>query len=198
MSDDRRARAEADETDSRADADPDMGDLYDELAELEGLVDSPEERQQVREAIELASEVRAGSALGRIVHGFDVSDVAEAVLGSLLFGIPMFVEGGTEEVGRFIAARPPFLAFTLAVGVALVISILYVADIQDVRVRNPYFGLIPRKFAGVVTVAFLTAVVMMTAWGRVDWAEPWLAFSQIAVAFVPMAIGAALGDILPG
>jgi hypothetical protein len=38
----------------------------------------------------------------------------------------------------------------------------------------------------------------MTAWGRVDWARPVVAFSQVAVAFGPMAVGAALGDILPG
>jgi hypothetical protein len=38
----------------------------------------------------------------------------------------------------------------------------------------------------------------MTAWGRVEWAQPWLAVCQISVAWVPMAIGAALGDLLPG
>jgi hypothetical protein len=44
----------------------------------------------------------------------------------------------------------------------------------------------------------VTALVMMTVWGRVSWSEPWLAFCTVSVAFVPMAIGAALGDILPG
>jgi hypothetical protein len=38
----------------------------------------------------------------------------------------------------------------------------------------------------------------MTAWGRVDWAAPELAVATIVVAWMPMAIGAALGDILPG
>jgi hypothetical protein len=51
---------------------------------------------------------------------------------------------------------------------------------------------------GVLSISFVTAFVMMTAWGRVDWAVPWLAFCRCTVAFVPMAIGAALGDILPG
>jgi hypothetical protein len=43
-----------------------------------------------------------------------------------------------------------------------------------------------------------TALFMMTAWGRVDWARPWLAICQISVAWVPMSIGAALGGLLPG
>ncbi len=39
---------------------------------------------------------------------------------------------------------------------------------------------------------------MMTGWGWVSWTDPWLAVSTITVAYFPMSIGAALGDILPG
>jgi len=35
-------------------------------------------------------------------------------------------------------------------------------------------------------------------WGRVSWSDSPLAFTQVTVAVFPMAIGAALGDILPG
>jgi uncharacterized membrane protein len=178
--------------------DPDMGDLFDELAELEDSVDSEDERERVRETMRMAMEVQDSEVFGRVVFGFDRSDAAEALLGSLLFGIPMFVEGGTEEVGQFIADRPHYFLLTNALTVALVAGILYVADFQDVRVHNPLFGFIPRKFAGVVTIPLVTAAVVMTAWGRVDWADPWLAVCQVAVALVPMAIGAALGDLLPG
>lgn len=41
-------------------------------------------------------------------------------------------------------------------------------------------------------------IVMMTAWGRVTWETPVPPSADIAVAIVPVAIGAALGDILPG
>lgn len=177
---------------------PDMGDLFDDLEELEDLVESPEAREQVRETMRTAMAVEERSVLGRVVHGFDTSDAAESILGALIFGIPMFVESGTQEIGAFLAANPPLFAFTTALGVVLVVGILYVADIQDVRVKNPLFGLVPRKPLGVVVLAYLTALVMMTAWGRVDWADPWLALCQVSAAFVPMAIGAALGDILPG
>jgi uncharacterized membrane protein len=191
-------RVEPDGRRNEPDDDPDMGDLFDELSELEALVDTPEEREQVRETMRTAMEVNQPSIFGRVISGFDASDASEALLGALVFGIPMFVEGGTQEVGEFIATRPAYFVATNGLAVALVVGILYVADIQDVRVRNPIFGILPRKLTGVLSVAALTALGMMTAWGRVDWGEPWLALCQVSVAFVPIALGAALGDLLPG
>ncbi|NHN48869.1 DUF2391 domain-containing protein [Halostella sp. JP-L12] len=177
---------------------PDIDDLLDELEDLEESVDSASERAQVRETMRLARRVDTGSGVfGKVVKGFDRGDVAEALVGSVVFGIPMLVEGGTLEVGAFIATHAGYYLATLAFGVALVIGILYVAEIQDVRVHNPLFGVIPRRLVGVLGVAFSTALAMMTAWGRVDWGEPTVAFSQVTVCFVAMAIGAALGDILP-
>jgi len=152
----------------------------------------------VRETMRTAMEVRQDGVFGRVVSGFDRSDAAEALLGALLFGIPMFVEGGTQEVGIYISDHPLYLVATNAMAIGLVIGILYVADFQDVRVQNPILGIFPRKLVGVLTIASTTAVFMMTAWGRVDWGDPWLTVCQISVAFVPMAIGAALGDLLPG
>lgn len=180
--------------------DPDMGDLFDDLSELEEFVDSDEERERVREAMRTASEVGDGEppVFGRVIWGFDRADLSEAVLGALLFGIPMAVEGGTNEAGAFVATRPLFLALTLLSAVVIVYGVLYVAEIQDVRVAYAIFGLIPRRLLGVLLSSFLSAVLLMTIWGRVDWSEPWLAFCTCSVAFVPMAIGAALGDILPG
>ncbi|WP_255149493.1 DUF2391 family protein [Halorarius halobius] len=176
---------------------PTPEEVVDGLAELKREVDDPEAREQVDDLMAQVAELQP-RGLGNVIVGFDRTDLAEATLGALLFGIPMFVEGGTSEVGAVLAARPLALAGTLAAAVALVYGIVYVADYQDVRVRDPIFGVVPRRLAGVVAASFATALVAMTAWGRVDWAEPWLAVSTVAVAFVPMAIGAALGDILPG
>ncbi len=181
-----------------ADDNPTLGDLLDELDALHDTVDSPAERDRVEEIIETVHDVEEPAVFGRLVVGFDRADAAEALLGSMLFGIPMIVEGGTLEVGAFVAAHPLSLVSTLLVALGLTIGILYVAEFQDVRVHKPLFGVLPRRLVGVVTIAFLTALGLMTIWGRVDWAEPWLAFSQVSVAFVPMVIGAALGDLLPG
>jgi len=176
-----------------------MGDLFDELEELEELVGTEDAREQVRETMRVAMIAsRTTSPFGRVIRGYDRGDLAEALLGSLLFGIPMAVEGGTQEVGTFLAPRPGYLAGTVLFAVGLVIGIIYVADFQDVRVHNPIFGLIPRRLAGVIGVSLLTATLLLTGWGRIDWAEPSLALANVVVAFVPMSIGAALGDLLPG
>ena len=177
---------------------PDLGDVYDELQALREVVDTEAERELVDETIEKVLNVERRT-FGRVVSGFDRSDAAEALLGSLLFGIPMFVEGGTLEVGQFVSTHPLYFLGTVVAALGTVVGILYVADIQDVRIQDPLFGLIPRKLLGVVGVASLTAVAVMTGWGRVDWVTaPWLAACQVTVAFFPMAIGAALGDLLPG
>lgn len=177
----------------------DMGDLFEELEELEALVKSDQAREQVRETMRVAMEATAQSGtFGRIIRGFDRGDLAEALLGSILFGIPMAVEGGTQEVGIFIWTNPVFMVGSLLFSFALVIGIIYVADIQDVRINKPIFGLVPRRLVGVFGVAFIAAAVMLTAWGRIDWATPGPALANVIVAFVPMSIGAALGDIIPG
>ncbi|MFB6160338.1 MAG: DUF2391 family protein [Haloferacaceae archaeon] len=167
------------------------------LDRLEELTDTESEREQVRAVVQAEMGIDVG-VFGRVVSGFDRGDLAEAMVGSVVFGIPMFVEGGTTEVGTHLAANPLGIAATLLFTVGVVVGILYVSGIQDVRVTAPILGVVPRRLAGVVGVAFLTAVAGMTVWGRVDWADPAVATAGVTVAFVPMAIGAALSDILPG
>jgi len=181
-----------------------IGELFDELEELEDIVDSEDEKRQVREAMRAATEAQDGepAVFGRVIWGFDREDFAESVLGSLLFGIPMAVESGTRDAGLHIAQHPLYFLGTLATAVALVVGILYVADFQDVRVAHRILGVVPRRLAGVTTTALLTSVALLTAWGMVEWSpDPqhvWESLCICSVAFVPMAIGAALGDILPG
>lgn len=188
---------------SRSDPDgdeepPTLGDLLDELDEYEESISDPRRRERIGEIIETAHEVEEPAVFGRTIVGFDRADLMEATLGALLFGIPMMVEGGTQEVGVFVARHPLFLLGTLAFAVGTTLGILYVAEFQDVRVYKPFLGFVPRRIVGVIGVSLVLALVMSTAWGRVDWAQPWLAFCTAVVAFVPMVIGAALGDILPG
>ncbi|UPW00293.1 DUF2391 domain-containing protein [Halorussus gelatinilyticus] len=195
---DRRANSGTDRSESEPPADPDLEDLLDELETLEETVDDPDEREQVRETMRMARRVSTPSAFGRVIRGFDRHDAAEALVGSVVFGIPMLVEGGTVEIGEFIAAHPASLLVTLGGTVALVVGLLYVAEIQQVEIHRPLFGVVPRRLVGVLGVSFLTALGMMTVWGRVDWADPWLALCQTSVTFSAMALGAGLGDILPG
>lgn len=185
-------------TDTVDDQDTDeYGELVDSLEDLEDMADTEEKRRLVRRSLSLA---RRGTSpvFGRVVRGFDRKDLAEAFVGSVVFGVPMLVEGGTLEIGTFLANHLLYAVSTLLFGVVMVIGILYFADFQQVEVVDPILGVVPRRLAGVLLVAYITSTVMMTAWGRVDWQTPWIAFNQVNVTFVVMAIGAALGDILPG
>jgi len=141
-------------------------------------VDTRTERRRIREAIRVARRVPAGGRFGRVISGFDRADLAEALVGSVVFGIPMLIEGGTLEVGDHIATA----------------GILEVPGLPI-----PLYFLATAPFGvGVLGVAAVTAVALMTVWGRVDWGEPLLAAGRITVCFVGTSLGAALGDILPG
>lgn len=177
---------------------PAVVELAAELDELDELVDSPAERQQVEAVRQAARSVGGRGAFGRVISGFDRADGTEALLGSVLFGIPMFVEGGTSEVGQYLASHPPFLIGTVGFTLGLVYGILYVAEIQDVRVTNAYFDIVPRRFAGVLVIATATALVLMTLWGRLTWSNPAVLLGELGTVLLPMSIGGALGDILPG
>lgn len=178
---------------------PDLSDLFDELEDLDDVVDEPDAQARLDAVKELAGDMQEeDSTFGQVIYGFDRHDTAEAALGSLLFGIPMAVEGGTNEAGEFVAEHVLNLAGSLVATVAIVYGILYVARFQDVRVADPFLGFVPRRLVGVLGVSVVIATLLLTAWGRIDWADPWVAVCTVAVAVVPMAIGAALGDIVPG
>ena len=119
------------------------------------------------------SQDHEAATFGRVAWGFGRSDLTEALLGSLLFGIPMAVEGGTADAGLCVAQHPLYLAATVVIAVGLVISILYVADFQDVRVANRILGVIPRRLVGVTGTALVVSVALLTGWGLVEWsADP--------------------------
>ena len=176
---------------------PDIDDAMDELEELADIVDSPEERRQVREAMRTLRRTRPRT-FGRLRDSFDLRDAGEALIGSFIFGIPMVVEEGTLEIGVFIADKPLFIGLTAVLGLALVLGILRAVEFEKVE-ADLVFGVIPFRLIGILAIAAGTALVLMTMWGRVDWAgEPAVAASQTLVSTVVMAVGASLGDILPG
>lgn len=186
------------EPDQRLDDSAAFEDLLEELDELADIVDTPEERSQVQETRRVARQLSTPTVFGRVVKGFGRDDAAQALVGSVVFGLPMLVEDGVLDIGTFLAENPGFYLATVGFAITIVVGLLYVADIQDVRIVDPFFGVIPRRLVGVLSISFLTAAGLMTAWGRVEWADPWLALCQITVTFTAMAVGAALGDILPG
>lgn len=176
--------------------DPDMGDVFEDLEELEALVDSTEERERVRETMRTLHHAREQSRFGRLKGAFGTRDAGEALVGSFLFGIPMIVEDGTLAAGRYIAQRPLFFGLTVVFGVTLTVGILHAAGFEDIE-ADRLFGIVPVRLLGVLVIAVGMAFGLLTLWGRIDWTNPWIATGQSTVTAMVMAVGAALGDILP-
>jgi len=175
---------------------PDIDDVLTELDELEELVDGEEERRQVREAMRTARKVRPEGVIGRYRTQFGSRDAGEALVGSFVFGLPMIVEGGALEIGRFIAERPPVFLLTLLFGGAVVVGILRAGEFERV-VEDRVFGVVPLRPLAIVAIAGGLAVALMTGWGRVSWSEPAVAGGQTLLVAIAMSIGASIGDILP-
>lgn len=179
-----------------SDPQPDMDDVLDDLEELEDLVDSEAEREQVREAIRTARRADRPRAIGRFRDAFGSRDAGEALVGSFVFGIPMVVEGGTLEIGAAIADSTPTVVATGLFGVVVVLGILHAARFEEVE-ADLLFGFVPVRLVSILVIAAVLSVGLMTAWVRVDWAQPSVAVAQCLVTAVVMAVGAAIGDILP-
>ncbi|RQG98772.1 DUF2391 family protein [Natrarchaeobius oligotrophus] len=175
-----------------------IDDLYEQLETLEETVDDPDERTEVRRTKTLVGRLSRNGTVNRVITEFTGKDKAEAFLGSVVIGMPLLVEDGVIEIGEFLAETPAFFAGNVALAVALVVGILYVADFRDVRITDPYFGVVPRRPLWVLAIAFVTAAGMMTLWGRVTWDEPWVNLCQVSVIFTAMAIGGSISDILSG
>lgn len=166
------------------------------LEELEEQTDAKRKRRLIREALKHARKASARPVRGAI-RGFGWRDVAEAFVGSLVVGIPMLAEGGTLEIGAYLAGHPAHLAGTVLLGFGALIGLLYGTKFRRVEVVNPIFGFIPRRVVGIVAVASVTSFLLMAGWGRVDWSDPGVAWSQITFLAVIMSIGAAISDIVP-
>jgi len=174
----------------------DIEEVLADLEELEEIVDREEELAQVRETMRTVRHVRRRGIVGRFTDQFDLRDAGEAVVGSFVFGLPMIVEDGVLEIGRFLADRPGFLTLTLLLGGSLVFGVLHAGEFEQV-VEDRLFGVLPLRLVAITTIAVTMAVGLMTIWGRVTWGNPGVAGSQTLLITIVMGVGAALGDILP-
>ncbi|MFB6183254.1 MAG: DUF2391 domain-containing protein [Haloarculaceae archaeon] len=184
--------------------DVDVDHLLDSLETLESTVDDEDERRQVRRSIRLARRLDGDGVFGQAIRKYTREDLAESFVGSVVFAIPMLVESGVFDIARTfetttVVGVPVLYLANAAFVVTLTTGVLYWAEFQNVEVYRPLFGVVPRRLVGVLVVSFLASVIMMTLWGRVGgWADPWDALARVSVVWSVAAIGAGLGDILPG
>ncbi len=179
------------------DSQPDIDDVFEELEQLAELVDSPDEQEQVVKAMRTLQRSRSSRLVGRLRDTFDSRDVGEATVGSFIFGIPMVVEGGTLEVGEYLGTRPLLLLLTMAFGGTLVYGILHAAAFDQIE-EDELFGLVSIRLLTIPLLATVMGFGLMTIWGRAEWSTPMVAIGQCLFTSIVMAVGASLGDVLPG
>jgi uncharacterized membrane protein len=173
-----------------------MEDVIDELEDLEEMVEEEEKREKVRETMAAAEEARDPGLVGRFHRGFGLRDAGEAVIGGFVFGVPLIVEDGTYEVGRFIARQPAYLAFTALFGLAMILGILFAGDFEDVN-EDRVLGVVPLRLVGILAISGALAIGLPTIWGQIEWDQPMVAAGQATVIAIAMGVGASVGDILP-
>jgi uncharacterized membrane protein len=184
---------------------PDINDLLAKLDTLRDVVDDDYERETVRQTISLVEQMPGSSAFRTRITKYTSRDMAEAFVGSVLFALPLLVEGGVFEIAAWFARATPggVPVFLLAhVGFVLIMTagLLYFADFRQIEISHPIFGVVPRRYAGILFVSLFTSAFMLLLWGRLHEGDP-TALEQVSrVAFVwaGAAFGASLGDILPG
>lgn len=179
----------------------DVDDVLSQLEVLEETVNRPEERLEVQRTKRIVERI-PGS--GRI-RKYTTRDIAEGFVGGIVFSLPLLVEDGVFEIAEWFAGfsvgpLPLFLTANTVFIVCLTAGLLYATDIRDVRVTNPLFGFIPRRLVGVLVISLIVAAGMMFMWGRLHEEDPTVLeqFGRITVIWAAAALGATLGDILPG
>jgi len=181
-----------------------LTDVFDELDELEEVVDSQTERDEVQDVRRALERLPGGRYVGNRIDRYTTRDVAEGFVGSILLSLPLLVEDGVFDIAdHFLAATvasvPVWLLGNVAFVVVMTWGLLYWTEFRNLHESDPLVGLVPRRLVGVLSISLCTAALLMTMWGRVGgWTDPALAFARISVVWTPAAFGAVLGDILPG
>ncbi|MFC6615878.1 DUF2391 domain-containing protein [Halopenitus salinus] len=200
-----RPDEEEDTLEDHGPEDPDVGDLLRKLDALEETVDDPHERRKVQQTISLVERMPGSTAFSEHIYKYTSRDMAEALVGGVIFALPFLVEDGVFLIAEWflavrIAAVPVLLLANVFFVLVLSAGLIYYADIREVRVTNPILGVIPRRYVGVLALSFAVAGVLMAMWGRlaIDDPTPLEAFARVTVVWTATVLGSALGDILPG
>jgi len=184
---------------------PDINDLLAKLDALSDTVDEGHEREKVRQTISLVERMPGSSAFRTRITKYTSRDLAEAFVGSVLFALPLLVEGGVFEIAAWFAAATPggvpvFLLVHVGFVLVMTAGLLYFADFRQIEISHPILGVVPRRYAGILLVSLFTSVLMMFLWGRLHEGDPAALelVSRVAFVWAGAAFGASIGDILPG
>lgn len=195
------------EQDSQQPTDRDIAvaDVLEQLDNLEERITTEEARSELHEARSMLVELPGSRRLEERITKYTSRDMGEAFVGSIIFALPLLVEGGVFEIAsyfvdRSVAGVPVFLFANIVFVVALTTGLLYAVDFREIQVSSPIFGIVPRRLTGVLLVSVLTTAGLMLMWGRAFEEDPTTleAVGRVTVIWAAAALGASLGDILPG
>lgn len=177
-----------------------IADVMEQLEELEETVDSSDERREVRRAKRMLEHVPGE----KHIRKYTSRDIAEGFVGGIVFSLPLLVEDGVFEIAEWfttitVGPIPVFFILNALFVIGLVGGLLYYTDIREVQMR-PLFGLIPKRLVAILVISFVVAAMTMLMWGRLHEEDPTAieALARITVIWAAAALGATLGDILPG
>lgn len=181
--------------------DVDVADVLSQLRHLEGEITDAEHRRELRQAKRMLRRLPESDRIQK----YTTRDIGEALVGSIIFALPLLVEDGVFLIADhflafLVAGVPVFLLANVVFVIALTAGLLYAVDIREVKITNPLFGVVPRRLVGVLAISLLATAGLMVMWGRMflDDPTPAAAFARITVIWAAAALGASLGDILPG
>ncbi|MFW5918096.1 MAG: hypothetical protein ACOCR0_01305 [Haloferacaceae archaeon] len=175
-------------------------DLHEGLDALAAQATSPETEWEIDRTKRLLDEAAARGLIESSVRPLRSRDAAEALVGSIVFASPLLVEGGIFDIAEFLAtptvgAIPLFLLANTAFVVLMTTALVQWTG-RDRDETTYLLGIVPARVVMVLVVALCTSTLLMTVWGRVNWAEPAAALARVSVLWSVGALGAALGDIL--
>jgi len=177
-----------------------LEDVFSQLDDLEETVDTTEERREVRRTRRMLERIPGTDGIRK----YTSRDIAEGFIGGIIFALPLLVEDGVFEIAEWfidfsIGPLPLFLLMNIIFIISIVGGVLYFTDFRDIQVRL-IFGFIPKRLAATLLISFIVAFTMMLMWGRLHEEDPTTLeqFSRVTVIWAAAALGATLGDILPG
>lgn len=181
--------------------DVDVEDVFDQLAELEETMRTSEQRAELRQTRRMLEQLPGGEQISK----YTSRDMGEAFVGSIIFALPLLVEDGVFVIADhfldvLVAGIPVALVANAVFVVGLTAGLIYGVDVREVRITDPILGVLPRRLVGVLLVSFLTSAALMFLWGRLFLDDPtqFEAVARVTVVWAAAALGASLGDILPG
>lgn len=196
MDEDRERPAESDPGET-----VDVDAVLVQLRELEAAIETPEQHRELQDARRMLERMPGGSRISK----YTSRDVGEALVGSVIFALPLLVEDGVFEIADHflawvVAGVPLFLVGHVLFVVGMTFGIIYGVDFREVQITNPILGVVPRRYVGILSVSFVATAALMMLWGRLLVDEPSAlgALARVTVIWAAAALGASLGDILPG